>query len=1303
MPISKAGNGGHRKYIRRELRLAQRQKFDAAIKALRDAEAKAKLERAAKLLEATRLCDQEAQEAKAIADAAWHRARELASDAKKATKEAAKRRCASSKQNVHATSRSRREGLRRRREAARTHRRQIALLARGAELVEVLHELGYELEPTPSGEQRVLRGGALYFAGRATDIRRWLEESGQTKSAAPEQEQWAWGDQAPIAAFDMDAAQAVAPIGHATLGFAPDASKAAERVASAFAQKKEEKREPQRIVHTSVEEKEAKPARRRDASKAAPKPALSSALLRDPLGNVVTELGGPEGARRAAQRKMNMLDHLPVWEGTRAECFRCEHSARIERAGDGFMLVGEAATERCDAGSKASESEQTAEEREPKRERLRNHLGRYATTLYGDEGAIFSAIYKLDKLGHSAQWRGKHGECSRCGRAFYVEPAPDFSFTMSGPAATERCREPRAPQARSPEAAEPLASRRSADPLFTKGEAEGALFARGVDARGQPQRRKGKGARATASRSDRPLFVGGEAEGALFSGPKLEPVAKRKRQSKDSALLRNTSGELATEVEGYDGARSSARRKLNVRGHSVRWQGESAECTVCGLSAELTPAGEGFTIVGPAVDERCDLGARKAAREPQPAAELEIEKQLAHVGHGLKQKPSNETRAKPAKRAAPTRHARGQFTIGAAESKYAKRDVKETAQLIRQDIAAAIGAGLLPRELKASVRIERYSMGKSINVVVTAAPGVLILNEARVRHDVETKGLEYTTLPMYSPEGRSILETLESIANQYQRNRSDSMRDVYDVAFSLSVTFDHDLAAAIRRDMTTAIAKEAKEAAMVEQRASELEPKPAKARDASRSREGSKTARRANRASFGIGAAESKYDRNRDVKAIAALIRQDIVDAVATNILPRSATASTTISRSSTSASIRVTVKAPGVTILNEQRLRHDIATNGSFSPLPILSTEGKRIIDTIDAIAAQYNRDRSDLMTDYFNVAFYFNVSFDHAFEASQRQQMTAAIADELEVAQSRQMTDPIIAEMAAPEPTPDESAPAASAPLRPIGRADYEERREGRIDRLRARGERKRREGGALIEQADKRASFIPLGQPILLGHHSERRDRNYREKIRAGLTKGFEAVKEAESLERRAAAAEENYAISSDDPDAINKLRAKLVQAARYQVELKEQIKRARKAIRGTPREEWPEALSNAGVGARLAQDIVSMNIIPKISPNASANVRRIRERIVELQKKAATPVPESEQIGAILLEESDNRVRLYFPDKPAESVRKELSGAGFHWTPKTPGRPWQRMASPGAWYAARRIARSATGITGEDKKG
>ena len=107
------------------------------------------------------------------------------------------------------------------------------------------------------------------------------------------------------------------------------------------------------------------------------------------------------------------------------------------------------------------------------------------------------------------------------------------------------------------------------------------------------------------------------------------------------------------------------------------------------------------------------------------------------------------------------------------------------------------------------------------------------------------------------------------------------------------------------------------------------------------------------------------------------------------------------------------------------------------------------------------------------------------------------------------------------------------------------YRERREARAERLRGWAEKREQKSAALHDQADRLASVIPFGQPILVGHHSEGRDRRYRARIGATMDR---AVENDRTARRMAATADEierqaRNAIYSDDPDAPERLAEKI----------------------------------------------------------------------------------------------------------------------------------------------------------------
>lgn len=109
------------------------------------------------------------------------------------------------------------------------------------------------------------------------------------------------------------------------------------------------------------------------------------------------------------------------------------------------------------------------------------------------------------------------------------------------------------------------------------------------------------------------------------------------------------------------------------------------------------------------------------------------------------------------------------------------------------------------------------------------------------------------------------------------------------------------------------------------------------------------------------------------------------------------------------------------------------------------------------------------------------------------------------------------------------------------------YRERRERRAEQLNEWADKREAKQPALNEaaRADEAATGIPFGQPILVGHHSERRHRNAIAKIDRAMAASVENSQTAATQRSRAAEieAQAERAIYDDDPDAIERLTAKL----------------------------------------------------------------------------------------------------------------------------------------------------------------
>ncbi len=106
-----------------------------------------------------------------------------------------------------------------------------------------------------------------------------------------------------------------------------------------------------------------------------------------------------------------------------------------------------------------------------------------------------------------------------------------------------------------------------------------------------------------------------------------------------------------------------------------------------------------------------------------------------------------------------------------------------------------------------------------------------------------------------------------------------------------------------------------------------------------------------------------------------------------------------------------------------------------------------------------------------------------------------------------------------------------------------NFEERRQNRIAYAQEKTAKKQRASEQLYKHAKEMAAFIPFGQPILVGHHSEGRDRRFRNRIHDTFGKSLKAQEQAEYYSDKAETIANNRAIFSDDPDAIQKLKDKL----------------------------------------------------------------------------------------------------------------------------------------------------------------
>ncbi|MEC5143113.1 DUF3560 domain-containing protein [Chitinophaga sp. 212800010-3] len=252
-----------------------------------------------------------------------------------------------------------------------------------------------------------------------------------------------------------------------------------------------------------------------------------------------------------------------------------------------------------------------------------------------------------------------------------------------------------------------------------------------------------------------------------------------------------------------------------------------------------------------------------------------------------------------------------------------------------------------------------------------------------------------------------------------------------------------------------------------------------------------------------------------------------------------------------------------------------------------------------------------------------------------------------------------------------------------------NYHERKQRRIDYAREQAAKSEQESTRRYNTADEISSFIPPGQPILVGHHSEKRHRRDLEKINNNMRKSIEATQKAAYYEDKAESIEKNTAISSDNPDALDLLKNKLERLTAMQEFMKltnKYIKKGDKAaflqLPGATEALWTELTS-----ATSRWDIGYPRY--RLSNN-NAVIRTTKQRIAQLEKLAALTTQEFTFKGVRIVQNVEvNRLQLIFPGKPAEAVREALRHSGFIFCREEMA--WQRQLNNAGFYAAKSFLR------------
>lgn len=163
-----------------------------------------------------------------------------------------------------------------------------------------------------------------------------------------------------------------------------------------------------------------------------------------------------------------------------------------------------------------------------------------------------------------------------------------------------------------------------------------------------------------------------------------------------------------------------------------------------------------------------------------------------------------------------------------------------------------------------------------------------------------------------------------------------------------------------------------------------------------------------------------------------------------------------------------------------------------------------------------------------------------------------------------------------------------------------------------------------------------------------------------------------------------------ISSDDPQAVEKLEAKLATLEKHQ----ETMKAANAAIRMKDPVKRDAKLADLGYTPEQITQLIEPDFCGRIGypayalQNNNANIRRIRGRIEELKKRSESTLKGWEfDRGRVVVNTTENRLQIIFDGKPDADIRTELKSEGFRWAPSQGA--WQRQLTDNAMRAARRL--------------
>lgn len=183
------------------------------------------------------------------------------------------------------------------------------------------------------------------------------------------------------------------------------------------------------------------------------------------------------------------------------------------------------------------------------------------------------------------------------------------------------------------------------------------------------------------------------------------------------------------------------------------------------------------------------------------------------------------------------------------------------------------------------------------------------------------------------------------------------------------------------------------------------------------------------------------------------------------------------------------------------------------------------------------------------------------------------------------------------------------------------YRERRLRKAERLREWAAKREQKADSAYNRAHAIADMIPLGQPILVGHHSEGRARRDRDRIDSGMRASIEHGQKAGTFRSRADSIEAaaDHAIYSDDEDAIERLEERITGLEAERERIKAYNASCRRGQRDVSLLDQRQQANLASVAKVAAYQLGKNGAYPAYAlSNLSGNLKHQRDRLGILRR-------------------------------------------------------------------------------------